>query len=181
MNTRINLLISALFVTIILLGSACKKESDNQGEERNTAVIKLNGAQPAIDSVIAVISSSNGSVTNMNVWVYIQSSPESNCEFRLLFSPSDPLYAEGAIINLATSTAARINYTGSNKTYGDPYKQIEPPGHYVGGNGTITITKNDIKNRRIECSIANCVLTNPGNTNDKVTLEGNFAVTYPAP
>lgn len=181
MKLTINFFISASFIVLILFSSACKKSSDNP-TATNTAVIKLNGAQPNIDSVTSASYASNGAIYAINVWAYIHSNSLSYCKILLKISPSDPLYASGSVIDLASSPVAIVTYMGSGNMYGDPYQDLNgPPGSLLGGNGTITITKNDFNNRRIEGTLTNCVVTNPGNTNDKVTIEGNFAVTYPAP
>lgn len=181
MKKTINLFIGTLFLTLLLFSAACKKSNDKTSVT-NTAVIKLNGAQPNIDSVTSASYASNGAIYAINVWAYIHSNSLSYCKIVLKISPSDPLYASGSVIDLASSPAAIITYMGSGNTYGDPYQNLNgPPGSLLGGNGTITITKNDFSNRRIEGTLTNCVVTNPGNTNDKVTVDGSFGITYPAP
>lgn len=180
MKKTINSFISIFLITLILFSSACKKSSDIP-TVTNSAVIKLNGAQPNIDSVTSQVGASNGVINHINIWVYIHSPSMSSCWISLKISPSDPLYAAGSIINMASSIVASITYQGPNAVYADPYKNPEPPFNLLGGSGSITITKNDFSNRRIEGTLTNCVVTNPTNTNDKVTLDGSFAVTYPAP
>lgn len=183
MKLTTNFSINASFITLILFSSACKKSNYNPtNTTKNSAIIKLNGAQPNIDSVTSISYASNGSVYAINIWAYIHSTSLSYCKIILKISPSDPLYAAGSVINLGSSPVAIINYQGSNNMYGDPYQNLNgPPGSLLGGNGTIILTKNDFSTRRIEGTLTNCVVTNPGNTNDKVSIEGNFAVTYPAP
>ena len=168
MKKAVKLATFSLFVaSLSLLSTSCKKNADRPAVT-NTAVIKLNGAQPPVDSVTTMVGVSNSTIKELNITVWLNHSKYTVCEIQFYFSPSDPLYATGAIIDFASFRYAEVIYKNGS-TYYDDYMH---PYH----SGTITITKNDVTARRIEGILNNCVATENGS--NAVTIDGSFAVTY---
>ena len=160
---------SLLVVSLSLLSTSCKKNADKPAVT-NTAVIKLNGAQPPVDSVTVTVHVNNSAINTIYITAHLNHSTSAVCDIQFYFSPSDPLYATGAVIDFASTHYAELMYRNGS-TYYDNYMQ---PSH----SGTITITKNDVAARRIEGAISNCLAT--ANGSNTVTIDGSFGVTYPA-
>ena len=158
---------SLLVVSLSLPSTSCKKNVDKPAVT-NTAVIKLNGAQPPVDSVTATVHPNNSAIDAIFITAWLNHSKSIICEIQFYFSPSNPLYATGAVIDFASFRLAEIMYKNGS-TYYDDYMH---PSH----SGTITITKNDATSRRIEGTLNNCVAT--ANGSNTVTIDGSFAVTY---
>lgn len=163
---------SLLMATIVMCSASCKKSLDTPASS-NSAVIKLNGAQPAVDSVTATVHTNNSVINEIYITAHLDHSTTAVCEIQLYFSPADPLYATGAVLDFASTHYAELFYRNTSSYYDD----IMHPYH----SGIITITKNDVAARRIEGTLTNCVATATRNgSSTSITIDGSFAVTYPA-
>jgi hypothetical protein len=166
-----SLTFSLLIAALSLFSASCSK-SVSTPAPANTAVIKLNGAQPSVDSVTATVHTNNSVINEIYITAHLDHNPAAVCEIQLYFSPADPLYATGAVIDFASTHYAEIFYRNTSSYYDD----IMHPYH----SGTITITKNDVAARRIEGTLTNCVATATVNgSSTSITIDGSFAVTYP--
>lgn len=176
MKKSIKLLTGTLLIGLLLFTVSCKKDHTAEANT-NTAVIKLNGVQQEVDSVIAQVVPS---ISETLISVYLNHNPLSSCVIWMVFPLADPSAIAGASIDLTTGFAGGyegVDYYNGNTYFADDSSLPSAYSH----SGTITITKNDVPARRIEGTLANCIAARTsGSGSNSVIIDGSFAVTYPS-
>ena len=179
MKKTIQLLSGALLTALLMLSASCKKDAGETVKPiaANQVIIKLNGIQQSIDSLVVKPRTINAKIVSIDIFYYVNHGTGGSGAISLLFAPSNPAYATGTKLNLLNGDAELDYLSDSGNTF-DDNPQVFPAAN-PNPAGTIMISKNDVTARRIEGTLTGCVLPLvQGSGSGSVTIGGSFAISY---